>query len=33
MTMLMLWLLYEALKFDLISIFFYVKGNAENLIE
>jgi hypothetical protein len=32
MTMLILWLMYEALKFDLVSIFFYIKGKAENLI-
>lgn len=31
MTMLILWLLYEALKFDLVSIFFYVKVEAEKL--
>jgi len=24
--------MYEALKFDLVSIFFYIKGKAETLI-
>jgi hypothetical protein len=33
MTMLILWLLYEALKFDLVSIFFYIKVEAEKLQE
>ena len=33
MTMLALWLMHEALKFDIESILFYIKWEAENLIE
>lgn len=31
MTMLVLWIIYEALKFDIVSIFFILKGMPKTL--